>query len=210
LSYLPKLRKVTASDNYITSCNLNLPKLRDLELRNNFLTAVPNLKDLPALRTLNLNTNKMTAFKFSVTEQNLITIEKMDLSNNLVSFPEGKQMVNEFVERLRKFKNLSVLTINGNPFEVKNPEWTDFIGDHLPSCIKVFNNQKVEHRDDLRKNILKQEPVSTVTGGKDSKHKNKSVATLDMLCYHLEAANSHPNRTLDFLENLFFEAERIS
>jgi len=31
-----------------------------------------------------------------------------------------------------------------------------------------------------------------------------------MLCFNLEAANSHPNKALDFLEALFYDAERIS
>lgn len=79
-----------ANDNYISSVNLNLAKLRDLELRNNFLAKIPNLKELPSLKTLNLSTNKIKELKFEVSEQNLITIEKIDLSNNKVDFDQKK------------------------------------------------------------------------------------------------------------------------
>lgn len=46
-------------------------------------------------------------------------------------------------------------------------------------------------------------------GGKPKKTRNK-IPTLDMLCYNIEAAVCHPNKALDFLRNLFSDADRIN
>ena len=72
---------------------------------------MPNLKDLPSLRNLNLSKNKLTGIKFILSEQNLITIEKIDLSHNLIWFKD-KEGVNELSERLKKFRKLNNFSIN--------------------------------------------------------------------------------------------------
>jgi len=41
-------------------------------------------------------------------------------------------------------------------------------------------------------------------------NKGENMPTLDMLCYNLEAANSHPNQALKFLQALYMDAETIS
>ena len=89
LCSLTKLRRIIANDNYIKSVNLVLDKLRDLDLRNNYLVRIPNLKELPSLQNLNLSANKIFSFKLQITDQNLITMEKIDLSSNKLSYESG-------------------------------------------------------------------------------------------------------------------------
>ena len=61
---LVNLKVINASDNYISSVNIHLNKLQELHLRNNFITKVPILHQMPSLRILDLNTNKITELRF--------------------------------------------------------------------------------------------------------------------------------------------------
>lgn len=44
---------------------------------------------------------------------------------------------------------------------------------------------------------------------RNKKQKNQ-LPTLEVLLYNIEAANSHPNKALEFLKELYVDAERIS
>ena len=82
---------------------------------------MPNLKDMPQLRVLNLATNKITQAKFVLSQQNLNNLEMLDLSNNLIVMKEHER-VYDFVEKLKKFRKLTNLTLSGNPFEKTDPK----------------------------------------------------------------------------------------
>ena len=60
---MQKLKVITVSDNYIRSVNLQLPKLQELDLRNNFIEKVPILSQMPQLKVLILNANNITELK---------------------------------------------------------------------------------------------------------------------------------------------------
>lgn len=47
LNNYQRLKVIIASDNYIRTVNLQLPKLQDLDLRNNFIEKVPILSQMP-------------------------------------------------------------------------------------------------------------------------------------------------------------------
>ena len=53
---------------------------------------------------------------------------------------------------------------------------------------------------------MMQEPATN----KKQKQTNNYVPTLEMLWHNLEMANSHPNNALEFLKELYVDAEKIS
>ena len=114
LNKFTKLKTLDASDNYISSLNLTLPKLLTLDLRNNFIEKVPNLQQLPMLQKLDLSTNKLSQFRLLTDDNNLMSIERMNFSNNKISFVSGMPQVTEFCEKLKRFKKLSWLSIANN------------------------------------------------------------------------------------------------
>ena len=63
MNSLKRLKHIIASDNYIRTVNLQLPKLQELDLRNNFIDKVPILSQMPQLKVLILNANNITEMK---------------------------------------------------------------------------------------------------------------------------------------------------
>jgi Leucine-rich repeat (LRR) protein len=59
------LRKISAGYNYISTVKLTLPKLMELDLKNNYLTKVPYLNLFPNLRVLNVRANKIEELSFA-------------------------------------------------------------------------------------------------------------------------------------------------
>ena len=184
-------------------------------MKNNYLQKIPDLKELPSLSVLNLNTNKISQIKLQITQQNMLNLEILDLSNNLIAFQRDNE-INEVTEQFKKFKKLSNLSLRGNErIEEKHEE----IASSLPACVQIFNNKRVELlRKDIADQILKDSKKTYGNPQLDRLSKKSKAAlrdenyvpTLKMLCYNLEVAISHPNKALEYLELLFYDADRIS
>lgn len=112
LSQFEQLVKIEANDNYISQVNLNLPRLQQLHLANNFLVSIPDLTKIPMLKDLNLSQNKVTGLELVVSEQSYVQLERLDLSGNLIA-PENTQIA-RFMLKLKKFTALVYLDLSGN------------------------------------------------------------------------------------------------
>ena len=185
-----------------------LPQLRELDLRNNYLDRIPSLKELPLLRSLNISNNKVQIVKLVIQEQNFRNLERLDLQNNQITFSEGKTQINDFIEKLDRFKSLKFLALNGNPFA--SASYMDEIAANLPNCIETFNNSRIQQvRQALVMKKIENDDLITdrhlQNNSKISKKRDKSdyVPTLDTFCHVLEQANNHPSKALDYLKILF-------
>ena len=152
LKKMHRLRKINAGDNYLSNVNLQLSKLQELDLRNNFLERVPIINQLPQLKILILNANKITDLRIMCKDSNYINIEKMNFANNSINFNNIIE-VNDFAEKLKKFKQLKVLNLEHNPFEA-NDQYTETIVKQLPNSIDLFNNQRIQAvKNHMQKNF---------------------------------------------------------
>lgn len=93
---------IDASNNYIRSINLELPKLEELWLGNNYIEKVPVLTRLPELQTLELNANKIKNLAMKIKHNNYKNMIKMILSSNVIEFNDDDLKI--FVKHLRQFK----------------------------------------------------------------------------------------------------------
>ena len=66
-----------------------------------------------------LNANKISDLRIMCKDSNFINIEKMNFANNRINFHSIVE-VNDFAEKLKKFKQLKVLNLEHNPFEVSD------------------------------------------------------------------------------------------
>ena len=137
LNQLTRLKVIIASDNYIRSANLQLPKLQELDLRNNFLEKVPILSQMPQLKVLILNANNITELKLQCKDQNYLNIMKMVFRNNKIRF-NNMEVIN-FVKKLKEFKVLKVLSLDSNPFE-QNQQIVNKIIRGLPKNLEIYND----------------------------------------------------------------------
>lgn len=86
--------------------NLNLPRLKDLSLYGNYITAIPD--NLPQLRHLYLNNNRIT----TIGNLNLPNLQHLDLTNNQIA------AINPNV--LDQFPNLERLFLSQNHLKGDN------------------------------------------------------------------------------------------
>jgi len=92
---LNQFRNVTiinASHNYIQDIALNLAKLQDLNLSNNFLTKFPLLHHLPKIKKLDLSSNKITEIKVDFKPPASTSLIHLDISNNPFEFATDIEM----------------------------------------------------------------------------------------------------------------------
>ena len=93
-----------ASNNYIHSIDLPLPKLEQLNLSNNYLVKFPTLDKSLRLRQLNLQTNRIEDFK-GVKINFTPNIKILNLGQNSISF-EQRYDFREFMDIVQKLKSL--------------------------------------------------------------------------------------------------------
>lgn len=108
LNNFQNLKVIDATNCYIEEVNLNLPKLEDLNLSNNFLKAYPVLANMSKLKTLNLNSNKLADLKSMKVEftQALVSI---NIGNNpTLQFSSTR----DFMDFLKKISNLRMKSLD--------------------------------------------------------------------------------------------------
>lgn len=124
LNMYKSLRVIDASHNYIVEVNLCLPKLEQLILANNFLKKFPILENMKKLKIINLNANGLTDFK-DVAPNMTPNVRRLDLGFNELKFGSAGttssgstsfQAMADFRAKLKEFKHLRELVVQGNPF----------------------------------------------------------------------------------------------
>lgn len=194
--------------------NLQLPRLQELDLRNNFIEKVPILSQMPQLKVLVLNANNIAELKLQCKRDNHLNIMKMVFRNNRIKFTNME--VISFARKLKEFKALRVLNLENNPFE-KDPQINAKIIRGLPQNLEMYNNQKkIYVQGTIAKTPDQDAPQADALGGDAGAQGDEEVKTgasvmptLEALLYNLEAANSHPNKALEFLKQLYVDADRI-
>ena len=116
LSNFKVLRYLNASFNFLTEANLNLPRLEELHLESNHISKFPLLNQLHRIRILNLNANRIEAFKVEFRPPSCLSLQQLDIGQNRIEFASNNDFYLEFLEKMKKLKNLKVLVIDGNPF----------------------------------------------------------------------------------------------
>ena len=100
-----------------------------------------------------------------------------------------EQMRECFLDKgLKKLKQLRYLTIAGNPFVTHDLK--ELLFAHLPR-LELLDSQ----------GGAEQLPVKP--------KKPFAPTTLEMLCYHVECANSHPTFALDYLRDMAGDVDRL-
>lgn len=97
-----------------------MPSLCELYLAENEITTLRDLKELPCLKTLNVNTNKIESFNHL---PNLPSLEVFDVGANVIEKP------NE-LPKLARYKRLRTFVMAGNP-------WADEKGDDLKKEVLI-------------------------------------------------------------------------
>lgn len=123
LNAFKSLRVIDASHNYIVEVNLQLPKLEQLILADNYLEKFPTLEHMKKLKTIDLNANALTGFDEVITEMTP-NVRSLDLGHNQL-FNRGVEDPNAeatFTAKLKEFKHLRKLVVQGNPFIGEPPD----------------------------------------------------------------------------------------
>ncbi len=109
---LPNLWQLDLSNNQLGAIpKMHLPELTDLDLHSNQFAAIPvGLNDLPKLSVLNLRNNQIASIPDGL---RLRELTQLNLRNNQI---EDVGDVNVF---FRKFPNLRLLYLDGNPITQK-------------------------------------------------------------------------------------------
>ena len=117
LKKFPILSTLIASKNMISKVNLDLPKLKILNLSYNLLRTVPYFGKTPEITELNLSRNLITRITLN-DFQKLKHLTKLDFSYNRIDFDS----VNDFISLVDglKFFDITEFSIQGNIFNEKN------------------------------------------------------------------------------------------
>lgn len=139
----PSLACLELRKNKLVSCAglLNMHQLTELYLNENEISDFKALRDLPALRKLDLNTNKIAVLSEGLPK--LPSLEHLDLGANLIESPAdgGLSLLECYASTLK------TLIIAGNPF-------ADALGDGVKRevlltipGIKMVNDEEVNEED---------------------------------------------------------------
>lgn len=122
LNQFRNLKILRASENYILEVNLTQPRLEELYLEDNQIRRFPLLTQLHKIRVVNLSKNRLEEFKAEFKAPSCNSLQQLDISFNAIDFASDQDFFEQFIERIKKVKNLKVLWIQGNPFSVPGQE----------------------------------------------------------------------------------------
>ena len=76
----------------------------------------PVLHQLPLIKILNLNTNKIVSFKADFKPPSSLSLMVLDIGNNQIEFSSKSEFFENFLEKgFKKLKNIKQLSIENNP-----------------------------------------------------------------------------------------------
>ncbi len=96
----------------------------------------------------------------------------LDIGSNLIDFTTNQEFY-DFLDKMKKLKNLKALIISNNPFA--DEKRFDQIVSQLPS-LEIFNFEKA---DEYRKQVLEEEKKGADGGRKDGKKTTKGKSKVD-------------------------------
>ena len=120
LNQFRNLRILRASENYIVDVSLTQPRLEALYLEDNQIRRFPQLSNLHKIRVVNLSNNRLEEFKAEFKAPSCNSLVELDISHNAIDYATDSEFFEQFLDRIKKAKNLKVLWLQGNPFIAKD------------------------------------------------------------------------------------------
>ena len=160
LSYLKLIKfnyleKLSANGNMISKVDLNLPKLKKLNLSSNMLDRIPELTQCPNLEELRLDKNSISKITYEDFKCIKATVTTIELTMNKIDFAKAKEFF-DFAEVFGKnMKRLRSLNISKNPFatnKIYNKEYTNVFVFYCES-LNAIDNKTI---DSTEKKMSKQ------------------------------------------------------
>jgi hypothetical protein len=154
------LETIVACDNSITRVELNLPRLKKLNLSDNMITRIFELNNIPLLEELILNKNSTKNIVFEEFKPVKNTLTVLELAQNRVDFPSVKDFLDCFEQFGKYMKKLKTLNLSNNSFNGPNNkiyrEYADYIIFHCLT-LKIMNGKMIDnnYRLELRVGSLK-------------------------------------------------------
>ena len=143
------LETLQASNNQISVVEIDLPALRILDLSKNNIKKMFELNNLGSLRELILSQNSISEISYDAFKSVKATLNKLDMSENLIEFSNVKEFFN-FTETFG-MKELLVLNLENNPFCNKK-KYKDFYQNLIKvnfKSLQVLNGRDIGLRANL-------------------------------------------------------------
>lgn len=201
------LERIIGINNFITKVELNLPRLKRIDLSSNLISKMFELNSVTCLEEIILNKNQITKITwedFKPVKSSLVTFE---INNNKIEFGSVKvffDFAESFGKSMKKLRNLS---INENTF-TKSKIYRDYNHVFLNYCtsLKTLNSNAIdssiiEEKKDLnqiKNNMLKLEKNAETNQVKDlieenDQNINSKNVSLIKISDELERCNSYGN-----------------
>jgi hypothetical protein len=198
-----------ATENMISKVELNLPKLKKLDLSQNMIEKLFELNNLPNLEELRLNKNsisKITYEDFKPVKNSLLVLE---INQNKIDFLSVKEFTDFSDQFGRNMKRIRALSLTNNAFTFKRI-YKDYqlVIIHYTENIKILNGKTVEPTErmninfkevfekmqDLEKDFSKENRGKKDKGTTNTSKKEnvfKQSATLLLINKELEKLNTY-------------------
>lgn len=197
------LEYLTATNNLITQASLVFPNLLLLDLGSNYLREIPDMRGLPKLQRLILNSNEISSRLEEL--QKTPHLEYIDLSLNKLDMP--KLQVEAFVMYLKKLSKLKSIFVSDNKFTRSFPNYESFFIKHLTHLFTI-NGRTIESRDRIAAaNVM-------LIGIDDSKEgpgvvEEVAMPTLQQLVTLINKAKTNPLTSIDNIRELSRSVDMI-
>ena len=124
LDQFKQLKSIRAVRCFIRYVNLYLPRLQELDLRNNFIERMPSLRNMPNMQAIYLKANNMNELNLDFSSLNYANMVNIDVRNNknlTVSVAE----LRELGRKLHKFKQLRFFNMEHKNLDLRSEEYKD-------------------------------------------------------------------------------------
>lgn len=139
------LESVIARENYINKVELNLPRLKKLDLSNNMINKIFELNSINSLEELKLNKNLIERITWEDLKPVKNSLTTLEIASNKINFNSVREFF-DFIEQFGKsMKKLKTFNITGNNF-TSSKIYRDYslVITHYCQTVKVLNNKAVE------------------------------------------------------------------
>lgn len=199
------LETIIATENYISKVELNLSKLKFLDLSNNMLSKIFEMNSINNLEVLILNKNIIT--KISCEDLSAVknTLTHLELNNNKISFSSVNEFCTFFDGFRKIMKKLQILDLNSNIFSNNRvfKGYEVIVADYIQSLTKL-NEKQIDRTTPISNNEIEKIIAKMIENEKfvdsnfmkdlDQNEFLYNDITLDKLSKEVEIFNSSNNK----------------
>ena len=151
------LETIIATDNCISKVELNLSRLKKIDLSANIITKIFELNSIPLLEELILNKNSISRISFEDFRPVKNTLTTLELGQNKLDFPNVKEFFDFFEQFGKNMKKIRSLVLAGNVFS-NSKVYRDYAYYIISQCslLKTFNGKLIESYDQQELNNISQ------------------------------------------------------